>query len=270
MSRAPSPHGTGGEPSPASDASSASQRAGAGRPVDEQLEPVLAGVAGARHERVDPGDLPRCRGVGPEGGEVDVGERGQHVGGTRALHGDERRLERRIVELGRPTSEPLAQLVRHDRRVARVRDHEERLVTGPVDDEVVDDAPVRRADERVLGAADVEPSRVVRQSGRERRSRVRALDAELAHVREVEESDGRPHRDVLVDDAAVPDRHLPAPERREASARGDVALVQGGPGRRLGHVIGALPSRASSPAGPAGVEMPATGRARARMSRSVG
>ena len=144
------------------------------------------------------------------------------------------------------------------------------LVTGPVDDEVVDDAPVRRADERVLGTTDVEPSRVVRQSGRERRSRVRALDAELAHVREVEESDGRPHRDVLVDDAAVPDRHLPAPERREAGARGDVALVQGGPGRRLGHVIGALPSRASSPAGPAGVEMPATGRARARMSRSVG
>src|SRR6185436_19358743 len=56
-----------------------------------------------------------------------------------------------------------------------------------------------------------------------------APELELPHVGHVEEPDRAPHGDVLVDDALVLYRHLPARERDEARPRLLVQLVERGP-----------------------------------------
>ena len=114
--------------------------------------------------------------------------------------------------------------------------------------------------ERVLGAADRQAGGIVRERGCERGGRLRAANVQLAHVREVEQADVRPDRDVLVDDAPVADRHLPAAEGREPGTRLDVPLVEGGASR----LVAQFGRTAASGT------IPATGKARARMSRSVG
>ena len=74
MSRAPRPTGdaVAGVPTAASSASQSSRSA---RVVDEDLEAVLARVAGPRDERRDAGDVPFGDGVVAQRGQVDVGQR---------------------------------------------------------------------------------------------------------------------------------------------------------------------------------------------------
>src|SRR5204863_5499957 len=66
--------------------------------VDEDLEPVLTGVAGPRHEGWNPGDRALGDGVVAEGAEIDIGQWRHDLDRARALDRDQRHRERAIVE----------------------------------------------------------------------------------------------------------------------------------------------------------------------------
>src|SRR5205823_4874944 len=74
---------------------------------------------------------------------------------------------------------------------------------------------------------------VVREQPLEERLRVRARSLDLAHVRDVEEAGLRAHRDVLLADALVLHRHLPAGEGHELRAEGAMALEKRGTTKSL-------------------------------------
>ena len=126
-------------------------------------------------------------------------------------------------------------------RVRRVGDHHEAILGEPVDDQVVEDAAVGRADHRVLGAADGQ-RRWVRHEGKSQcLTGVRPLHEQLAHVREVEQPGSLSDRSMLVEDRAVLHRHPPAgevdhPGAQRLMAVGQWCLVDDGSGPpRVGH-----------------------------------
>ena len=96
----------------------------------------------------------------------------------------------------------------------------------------------------------------------------RALDLELAHVRQVEQPDPLADRPVLLDDRAVLDRHQPATELDEPRPEGPMRLGQRCPvdGRlhRVGHGAVSATGRADAVPGCA-----ITRPARATSARSV-
>src|SRR5262249_51258830 len=104
-----------------------------------------------------------------------------------------------------------------------------------VRDEIVDDSAALVGEQRVLRLADADPVEIVGQRGLQELRRARALDLELAHVRDVEDAAVGSYRLVLWDDAFVLDRHLPAGERNHPRAEGDVRVVERRPQERLGH-----------------------------------
>ena len=136
-----------------------------------------------------PGDRALGRRVVAQAGQVDVGQRGEDLDRPRALDGEQAGRQRSIVEDGLEALEALGQRVRHDGRVARVGDDQEAGLAEAVDDEVVDDPAVGRADHRVLGAPDGQARRIGDEGGRQRLAGVRSHDVQLAHVRQVEQPD---------------------------------------------------------------------------------
>ena len=70
-------------------------------------------------------------------------------------------------------------------------------------------------------------------------------DLDLAHVADVEQPGARPHRHVLVDDAGVLDRHVPAGELDHAGAGLAMRVVERGL-LDVGSVNDASAARASS------------------------
>ena len=119
--------------------------------------------------------------------------------------------------------------------------HREHVAVGgePVHGEVVDDRAVRIAEDRVLDLADLQRRDVVGGDGLERGQRGGPVALELAHVAHVEEADGAAHRPMLVEDAGVLDRHVPATEGHHARARGDVrGMERRALEWRLAHALG--------------------------------
>ena len=115
-------------------------------------------------------------------------------------------------------SEPLGERIGDDRRVAGVGHDQEPRLGQPVDDQVVDDPAVRRADHRVVGPPDGQARWVGHEGRGERGPGVRTLDVELAHVRQVEQADPFADGAMLLDDRAVLHRHQPAAELDQACA----------------------------------------------------
>ena len=138
---------------------------------------------------MDPGDGALGGGVVAQAGQVDVGQRGEDLDRPRALDGKQAGRQRPVVEDRLEALEAFGQRVRHDRRVARVGDDQEAGLAEAVDDQVVDDPAVGRADHRVLGAPDGQARRIGHERGRQRLAGVRAHDVQLAHVRQVEQPD---------------------------------------------------------------------------------
>ena len=200
----------------------------------EQLDPVLARVAGAGDEDVvDAGDG-RRDGAEPLR-ELAVGELRDQVARLRPLDGEhrvvvERVVDRDVVELARVLLEPREVLL----VVARVGDGEE--VVGPeaVGEEVVQDAAVGLGEDAVLRAVLGDLADVVGEDALQERLRVRPTGLDLAHVADVEHADLRPDRDVLLADAGVLHRHLPPGERHEPRPGGGMTIVQRSPLQRLG------------------------------------
>ena len=112
--------------------------------------------------------------------------------------------------------------------VGGVGDGQERAVGQAVAEQVVEHATVLAAHQAVLRPALGEPPDVVGHHALQELERLRAGGLDLAHVRDVEHAGARPDREVLVADAGVLDRHLPAGERDQLRAGGGVAVVERG------------------------------------------
>ena len=267
MSRAPSPTGP---PSAARTAveQDVPQALGLGR-IDEDLEPVLAGVAGPRDQRRDAGDGPLGGGVVAQRRQVDVGQRPEDLGGAWTLDGQQPGRQRPVVEDRLEALESLGEGVGDDRGVAGVGDDQEAVLAQAIDDQVVDDPAVGGAHHRVVGATDGQARRVGDERRRERQAGFGALDEELAHVRQVEQPDPFADGPVLLDDRAVLDRHQPATEFDQPRAERAVGVGQRASGgsaprvRRSRRGLGAGRSRALARV------RPASSAARATSARSV-
>ena len=178
--------------------------------LDEDLEAVLAGVARPRHERRDAGDVALRDGVVARAarstsvsGRTISSERGPWTAMSAVASAP-------VVQDGPAAGDPLRQRVAHDLAVAGIGDDEVALLAQPIDDQVVEDAAVRRDDHRVVGTPDGEGRRVRDERVGQGVARLRAFDEQLAHVRQVEQAGPLADGAVLFEDAAVLDRHEPA------------------------------------------------------------
>ncbi len=192
---------------------------------DQQLDAVLACVAGAGHEAADAGDL---GGGGPEtlrGIALEMAF--EDVACVRALEG-----EHRVVGGGVRDGDVEGRCLLLEPRevllvVGGVRDGEELAVAlEAVGEEVVEDAAVGLAEDAVLGAFVGDLAYVVGEDPLEELLRLRPGRLDLAHVRDVEQAGARADVHVLLADALVLDRHLPAGERNEPCVGGLMTLVE--------------------------------------------
>ena len=108
--------------------------------------------------------------------------------------------------------------------------------------------PVLVREQRVLRLAGRDPVEVVREEALQQLERARAFDLDLAHVGDVEHAGVGANRAVLLDDALVLHRHLPAGEGDHPRAERDVPVVKWCALKRLRHaepilVTGLAPSR---------------------------
>jgi hypothetical protein len=113
--------------------------------------------------------------------------------------------------------------------VRRVHDGEEAAVLQPVREQVIEHTAVLAAQQRVLSAAQADLVEVVAQQVAQELRRPWPSRLDLAHVRNVEETGARAHRHVLLANALVLHRHLPAGERNQPRARFGVQLEKRGP-----------------------------------------
>ena len=118
-----------------------------------------------------------------------------------------------------------------------VDDEQIAALAEAVDDQVVDDPAVLVRQERVLRLPRRDPVEVVREEALQEGGRLRPLDLDLAHVRDVEDAGVRADGLVLLDDALVLDGHLPAGERNHPSPERNVPVVQRRSQESLGHAV---------------------------------
>ena len=199
---------------------------------DENLDPVLAGVAGPADEGIAGAEV-EVGGVEP-GRQLPLRDRADDPPRLRPLDCEHRVVVDPVVnvrvEVVGVAPEPLeVALV-----VGRVGDGEEVVVAESVGEEVVEDAAVLAAEARVLGAADLDPRHVIRQQPLQQLGRLWALGLDLSHVGDVEDAASITHRQVLLLDPLVLNRHLPAGERDQLRPGLQVGLVQRGPPQRPG------------------------------------
>ena len=144
---------------------------------------------------------------------------------ARPLDREQAVLVGRVADLG---AADLALLHPRVRRlaVARVDDDEVVVRVDPVGDQVVDDPAALVREQRVLRFAVADPVEVVREQRLQQLAGVRALDVELAHVRDVEDAAVAANGAVLRDHALVLDGHLPACERHHPRTGVDVPTVE--------------------------------------------
>ena len=218
VSRAPSPAGV------APPAMKASQRAAAWPASHDALAPVLAGVAGARHEHGRP--LPvQLRAVARLQGRESLAEDvAQQFDRVRAL---DRQHDRLRCDLGGRVAGDGAQPLEVRVGVGGVVDDQPALPGQVVDEDVVLDAPAFVAVERVVGLAHRQGRHVEGRYRAQQRRCLRAPHPGSREVRDIEDAGALAHGLVLGDDALVLEGHLPAGKRREACAERRMALMQG-------------------------------------------
>ena len=110
--------------------------------------------------------------------------------------------------------------------IRRVGHRQVAVLGQAVGEEVVEDPAVLAAEHRVLGAAHGDLRDVVGEDPLEEGLGARAAGLDLAHVRDVEEPGALADGDVLLADALVLHRHLPAGERHELRSRRRVTGVK--------------------------------------------
>ena len=189
-----------------------------------QLEAVLARVSRARDDRRDARHARRREAIVRDRRDVGLRQPTDERLGARSLHRDQTGRRRDVLPAraaGMP-GHPRPVLV----DVRRVHRQHEAIARQARDRQVVDDAALRRAENRVLNLADVERAHVVRGQRLERRERALTVDLELAHVAHVEEAHRRAHRAMLLQDSAILHGHVPPAEFHHSRARFDMGVVE--------------------------------------------
>ncbi len=227
MSRAPRPAGTSPSGFPASSRAFHSWVANCGR--HEELEAVLARVAGARERGTDARHFPMREPVVPDGGEIDRRQALHNRRGLRPLHGDQGITiggvhDRHLAGLRRVLRDPGVVLL----DVRGVDDEQIVLLGEAVDQHVVDECAFGRGECRVLRLAVLQLRCVVRRDVLDGGQRIGTRQLDLPHVRDVEEAGRGAHGHVLGGDARVLDRHVPAAERHHPRSEGDVSGMERG------------------------------------------
>ena len=138
MSRAPSPAGVAPAPS------SASQSAGAASGVEQELDAVLARVAGAADERLGAGDARASPCASAAAARRRPARRRSRA--PRALHGEHRVVVDRVGDLGVEAAGVLREPGEVALVVGGVGDRQVAVVGEPVGEQVVEDAAVLAAE----------------------------------------------------------------------------------------------------------------------------
>ncbi len=205
---------------------------GSVRVRDVDLEPVFARVAGAGQQQVLSADGHLNSRVVLELRDQGVllrRDEPQHDGfRIRTLDSDQGGPCGGVLDNNVETRRTLLQLRCNNCSVARIRHHEELLRTPTVRDEVVDDAAVGVADQRVLGFAVGDRGQLAHQGVVQEGGCFRAGHPDFAHVGEVEQAGRLAHRVVLSQLGVVLEGHLPAAEVREGRAGLFVLLIESG------------------------------------------
>lgn len=199
---------------------------------DVDLEAVLAGVPGAGQQQVLPVNFHLDGRVilqlRHQGVLIRRNERQQDGLGVRSLHRDEGGLGGNVVYGDVEAGSPLSQRRGHNLGVAGVGHHKVLVFTPPVGNEVVDDAAVFLADQRVLGLAHGNRGQLAGQGVVQEGCGVRAGYPHFAHVGEVEQSGGVADSVVFGQLGVVLQGHLPAAEVGEGCAGNLVLLIERG------------------------------------------
>ncbi len=98
----------------------------------------------------------------------------------------------------------------------------------PVKDEVIDHAALLVEHQRILPLPDFQFLDVIGQKAIEKGMSVNALDKKFAHVGNVKNTGGFPHRLVLLNNAGVLHWHLPSAKLNQARAQFLVSIEKGG------------------------------------------
>ena len=227
VSRAPRPAGFRPADSPACRMASQSRSAYCG--ATKTSKPSSPGVARARDRRADAGHFTGREPVVLDRRQVHPGQRLQDLARGRALernqrvpaarvHGD--RIAGRLDLLADP-GEVL-------RDVAGVHDEQEMRVGEAVDQQVVHEGALLGGQAGVLDLADLQLRGVVARDPLDGGEGIIAGHLDLAHVADVEQAGAGPHGQVLVGDAGILHRHVPAAVRHHPGAKRDVACVERG------------------------------------------
>ena len=113
------------------------------------------------------------------------------------------------------------------RRVARVDDQSVDVVTVAVDEDVVENAAGVVAHQAVADLSDGEVVHSARYEMAEDSRRVGPCELQPPHVRNVEQPGGFADGVMLVHDAGVLHRHLPAAELNDAAVVRGVPVIEG-------------------------------------------
>ena len=107
-------------------------------------------------------------------------------------------------------------------------DHQQVVIAAIVDDQVVDDPTIGIAHRAVLGLVDGDLGGVIDGEAVDHLQGPGAAQDDLPHVRHIEDAHGGAHPPVLLQDAAVLDRHLKAGKIDHLGAQAHVFLVETG------------------------------------------
>src|SRR5262245_21355607 len=194
---------------------------------DEELEAVLAGVAGPGHESADAGDGRFADGERAERGQIEWRQRPERVLGFGTLERQQRELGAAVLEDdvdGRAGGDPREIRLRR----GGIHDQEKAIAVEAEHDQVVHDASSLVAQHRILSVARAEPADVVHGELLAQRLRSRSPQLDLAHLAHGEEPASRPDRAVLVEWTRVRHRHVPAGKLDDARAELAVRIEQNG------------------------------------------
>ena len=169
--------------------------------IDQQLDPVLAGVAGAADQRRAAADPLRRdphprRQLDPEGASDDAA-------GMRPLHSQHRVAIGNVTDADVEAAAPAPQPGQIGLVVGRVGDDQIAVATEPISEEVIEHPPLLVAKARVLSPTKPDRGNVIGEHPLQKSERPRPLNLNLAHMRNVEHPRMRPHSRVLLADPLV-------------------------------------------------------------------
>src|SRR5690606_4112838 len=204
----------------------------------EELEAVLAGVAGPRHDGRLAGEVRLGEAEVADRGEVDRGEWLQ--GGLRpgTLESQEGQAVAVVSKHGSLRSEPGKVRL----AVGRVDHDEDPLCREAVADHVVDHLALVVDDDGVERPAVLDSAEVVGDQPVAVLERAGPLEDEDAHVRDVEEAGIVADGVVLLQHGGVLDGHLPAGEFHHLRAGTKVGVIKGGAAKRHRFLRGEEPA----------------------------